>query len=1025
MVERIAILGGGMASLTAAFALTSVPGWQAKYAITIHQHGWRLGGKGASGRNLAVRGRIEEHGLHFFFGWYENVFKVLRGAYQELSGDPNRWKNAFLKFDGAVTMQEHIGDRYVPWPIQCPHDDDAPGDGKPVDIDPWALAQKAIDWALAQLTPTRHGFAEAATLRETVAALPADHRLVTRAQLEKTRDIVDQAQARLHAQPALSETDDLRRMRILTSMVLAMGRGVITGMLLEGTTDWFVLDSFDLREWLAANGASSEVLQSAPVDALYDAAFSGFSTMGAGTILQALLRAAFTWRGSAVWRLNGGMGDVVFAPLYEVLARRGVRFEFFHRVEALELSADRRSVERVRVDQQVSVKGGGCYRPLTTIAGPDGPADVWPTGPLVAQLDVDPAKLVGHDLEDWWDSWRGTPVTLQRGQDFDTVVLGISVGALSNLCAELVRDDGNPAFGEMVRGLVTTQTRAAQLWMGVSYADLKWPGPCTIPFVEPYDTACQMDHLIPWEPGSSAAGVKTIAYLCSPLDDDEPPPPRWDTQYPARQHARAFQQAQDWLGTSATVLWPGAAKGGAFDWSLLVGPPDQQGPARMQFQYVNTPNNPSDRYVLIARGSNRFRLRADQSGYANVVLAGDWTKTALSGGFLESAAMGGVQAARAIDPSVPKAVGDWLPDLPPSASDDPPPPTFVLRDGDLLAKPPLDLDIVMYVFILAADAAALGRVLDQQLNWASQRYQPLLPYVALYLSSLNIDAPPFARVPAMDFGIWVPVVETGSAGTRLVTYTPYLWADNGWALIGGREVFGFPKQLGSEMIVPSKPGDPGRFSLKTMVLPTAQSTAVVEELFSVQRTDSQDLGERRRDFSSAAQLRAALASRLDGRLDASSASRRVAVRGGLGSLTGMSMVFLKQFPTQGGDPSACYRAVVETTLDPLPTDFQAGILAGKYDMTLRRFASHQIASTLGLAVTIPGAGQDLLSPVEQFWMKTRMRLQPGAVRAATEAPETPDLEQPGGCLDIFGLAKGLLGRLQPFPRNSRVRLRSS
>ncbi len=32
------------------------------------------------------------------------------------------------------------------------------------------------------------------------------------------------------------------------------------------------------------------------------------------------------------------MGDVVFAPFYEVLKQRGVRFEFFHRLENVALA---------------------------------------------------------------------------------------------------------------------------------------------------------------------------------------------------------------------------------------------------------------------------------------------------------------------------------------------------------------------------------------------------------------------------------------------------------------------------------------------------------------------------------------------------------------------------------------------------------------------------------------------------------------------------------------------------------------
>ena len=37
------------------------------------------------------------------------------------------------------------------------------------------------------------------------------------------------------------------------------------------------------------------------------------------------------------------MGDVVFAPLYEALRRRGVSFRFFHRLEDLHLAPDGRA----------------------------------------------------------------------------------------------------------------------------------------------------------------------------------------------------------------------------------------------------------------------------------------------------------------------------------------------------------------------------------------------------------------------------------------------------------------------------------------------------------------------------------------------------------------------------------------------------------------------------------------------------------------------------------------------------------
>ncbi len=57
MRERIAVLGGGPAAIAAAFELTATPELRDRYEVTIHQPGWRLGGKGASGRERAVADR--------------------------------------------------------------------------------------------------------------------------------------------------------------------------------------------------------------------------------------------------------------------------------------------------------------------------------------------------------------------------------------------------------------------------------------------------------------------------------------------------------------------------------------------------------------------------------------------------------------------------------------------------------------------------------------------------------------------------------------------------------------------------------------------------------------------------------------------------------------------------------------------------------------------------------------------------------------------------------------------------------
>jgi uncharacterized protein with NAD-binding domain and iron-sulfur cluster len=80
--RKIAILGGGVASLTTAYELTRTPELAARHEVTVYQMGWRLGGKGASGRNLHENKgkRIEEHGLHVWLGFYENAFSLMKSV---------------------------------------------------------------------------------------------------------------------------------------------------------------------------------------------------------------------------------------------------------------------------------------------------------------------------------------------------------------------------------------------------------------------------------------------------------------------------------------------------------------------------------------------------------------------------------------------------------------------------------------------------------------------------------------------------------------------------------------------------------------------------------------------------------------------------------------------------------------------------------------------------------------------------------------------------------------------------------
>src|SRR6516164_4782728 len=107
--KKLVILGGGVGLMVAAFEITSAPNWKDLYeSITVYQMGWRIGGKGASGRG--PHGRIEEHGLHMWLGFYNNAFDAIQRAYADMNrpaGAPlATWQDAFVRHDFVVAAQK-------------------------------------------------------------------------------------------------------------------------------------------------------------------------------------------------------------------------------------------------------------------------------------------------------------------------------------------------------------------------------------------------------------------------------------------------------------------------------------------------------------------------------------------------------------------------------------------------------------------------------------------------------------------------------------------------------------------------------------------------------------------------------------------------------------------------------------------------------------------------------------------------------------------------------------------------------
>ncbi|MEP7123111.1 MAG: NAD(P)-binding protein [Byssovorax sp.] len=655
--RRIAVLGGGIASLTVADELTRTPELRARHEVTVHQLGFRLGGKGASGCNQAKSNRIEEHGLHVWLGFYENAFRLIRRSYAELGRDPTeplaRFEDAFEPHD-FITWQEHVGGDPRHWFAPFRPNDTRPGDGAPLET-PWdyviAMIPRMIGiWYHMKEDPTLADRARDVLIEPTLGALSFALHFPTgagRRLLGPLRALRARLQEALAAR--FEKSDAARRLWVGFDLFQTVAIGMVTdGVLTQG---FDVIDDVDLRDWLRRHGAGESTLRSGLVRPLYDFVFAYVDgdperpRIGAGTATRVLLRMLFSYRGSMFYRMQAGMGEVVFAPLYEVLRRRGVEFEFFRRVDHLGLSPDGLRVDSVRLGVQATTREGP-YRPLIDVHG----LPCWPTAPLHEQLvEGDALAAQGVDLESFWTPWRDVgQVELRRGEDFDDVVLGIPLPALGRICGEITAK--SPAWRAMLEQVRTVETQAMQLWLLRDLGALGWsrPSPILTGHAFPFSTWADFSHLLPRE---SWTGDRphSLAYLCGPRTERTPAPPPDDHGYPARAAAEARQSSLDWLARHAGHLWPDATAPGdprALDPGALAGGVDPQ--QRIDAQYYRANINPTDRYVLSVPGSLEHRLRADGSGIENLWLAGDWVRTGLNLGCIESAVMSGMLASRAI-----------------------------------------------------------------------------------------------------------------------------------------------------------------------------------------------------------------------------------------------------------------------------------------------------------------------------------------------------------------------------------------
>lgn len=676
--RRLLVVGGGLASLTAVWELTRTPELARAWDITVVQPGWRLGGKTASSRDPRCAMRSEEHGLHVWFGFYRNAFRLLREVYDELDRPAD---HPLARPEQALVPQSrvHFHDRWkgrpCTWVIDYPGDGVFPGGdgaregrltalprtrdllrrglqvlvamlrGEPVmrhrtegvDVPP-------LPWHRVARSFLGRGRLPLALLRlqRAAAALDAADALAGPVARRLERLIVD---VRVAMREALGEPDahhpDVVHLWIIAESGLAMALGVVRDDVARRGFD--ALDAEDLRDWLSRHGAPDPVLSSGPMRALYDASFSyadgdpSRPDLAAGAGLTTILRMVFTYEGAILWKASVGMGEAVIAPLYEALEARGVRFRFFHRVDRLELNDDGRRVRAVHATRQARVRGER-YHPLIEVDG----VGCWPSTPLQEQL-VDGDALADLDPS-WLESGvDGGPVdgavTWEEAVDFDEILLGAGLGALPRMCGELV--ERWPRWRAALDGLDAVRTQAVQLWLT--------EGPDRSDGTEAIDNLVSADlpSWIDMQPVLAherwgAHGPRRLVYGCGVLPGRVPAP---EADQAVRERVEAVLEHH---GHALCPDW---------SWDTLYDPEGREGPDRLGAQYLRANVHGSELYERAATGTAHLRLPPGRTEVDNLSVAGAWTRTGFHIGSVEAAVMSGRLTATALDGQPRHVVG--------------------------------------------------------------------------------------------------------------------------------------------------------------------------------------------------------------------------------------------------------------------------------------------------------------------------------------------------------------------------------
>jgi hypothetical protein len=279
-------------------------------------------------------------------------------------------------------------------------------------------------------------------------------------------------------------------------------------------------------------------------------------------------------------------------------------------------------------------------------------------------------------------------------------------------------------------------------------------------------------------------------------------------------------------------------------------------------------------------------------------------------------------------------------------------PAFVEHGGELACRHPADaINSRMYAFAVDADSDLLDRYCEVMYNRPSggaAGSEVLLNFVDIpTMGSTDFLDRRLGVCAEREAAIWFPVIDVKRG--QFAWAVPYMFVDSALALAGGREVYGFPKQLGT-IEIPRSSTTPPSLSVRSVTLKTHAPDSVATDypVITVDRPD--DGGALPPLWGDPAGALDVIESAIVDAVGGTGHPVLEALFFGQMVEENIPMLLLKQFRDAHQQGAACYQAVL--TVDMAVTTFRSGgLLPDDYTITFADLAGEPMSRELGVAHT--------------------------------------------------------------------------